>query len=377
MKTESISISVITDSNKLDEIEHNWNRFVKNHSENPFFLSGFIRRFMEFYRSHGWVPCVLSVAVSGEVIGVAPLMTKRRFGVRFAKFLLTAGFSPDILVDDQYRELCITKIFDFMFNILHCQLVYLTLPGESPNLKFLERKRHGMRIQFSTVPAIGHYVLPINHDWHGFEKSRGKKFRQDLRRTERNLDRIGSWKVIHIEEIGKEGHAIDRILEVEKRSWKERWRTGEEAEADPVLMMVWEGSKHMSSIEPDLRPSVWFLELNDQSLAYALVIEYKETAYFAKTSYDERYRRFSPGIYVLNTAIRELFNERTTTKIDFHTALPFVRTWTSLRLTRVRIMIPQGKLLLAILFSILSTKPMNNLLSLLSTRVPSITDFAG
>jgi len=160
---------------------------------------------------------------------------------------------------------------------------------------------------------------------------------------ERILDRAGLWRITCIKNEDKESDAFERILEVEKTSWKEMWRIRMGTEMDEDLLLIWSGAQHTAATEPDFKWRAWFLELNDQTLAYSLVLQYKETAFIIKTSYNSCYKRFSPGICVNNAAIHELFNEGHVRDIDFSTDLPFMRTWTSTCLPRVRvIMSPKG-----------------------------------
>jgi hypothetical protein len=90
-------------------------------------------------------------------------------------------------------------------------------------------------------------------------------------------------------------------------SWKERWRTERGADLDSDLMMIWEASHHLTETESQFGVKVWFLEADNRPLAYVLVLQHKKVAFLCKSSFDERYRRFSPGIYALNAAIRDLF----------------------------------------------------------------------
>ena len=56
-------------------------------------------------------------------------------------------------------------------------------------------------------------------------------------------------------------------------------------------------SQHTGRIEPNFNWSVWFLELNNKTLASCLVLRYKKVASITKGSYNEQYKRFYPGIY--------------------------------------------------------------------------------
>lgn len=334
---------VITDFSKLLEIEDFWNELINKTSENPFFLTGFLKQFMDFYRSNGWTPLVLVISVDEMIGGIAPLMTKKKFGVRFVKFLSESWFSPDFIADDRYRKICIGLTLDFLFKTFRCQFVDLTLPAESPSLQILKQMCKAKKIYFCTKrwrwADMGHTIIPISHSWHEFTKLRGYNFRRRFeKRLKQNLNRAGSWKIICIGNEDKESAVIEKILNVERMSWKHLWRTRRGMGTDQDLLMIWNGAQYMARIEPNFKWSVWFLELNEQTIAYALVLQYKKVAFIVKTSYDKRYKKLQPGIYINNEAIRDLFNKRQVGKIDYLTDLPFHRNWTSICLPRVKVM---------------------------------------
>jgi hypothetical protein len=368
-------IRVISDLNELHEIEGAWNVSISKCSRNPFLLSGFVKQFMESNRSRGWTPLLLVISTDNKIIGISPLKTKKKFGVRFAKFLPKSSFSPDFIGDDQYKEIYIAHTLDFLFKTLHCQFVDLTLPAESPNLRTIKQKCQANRTHFFTTSGIGHRILPIECTWAEFEKFRGGNFRRKFKKIEQHLDSIGLWRITCIEKENEEMDITKKVLDVERMSWKEGRRTQRGIKIDPDLMMVWAGSQYMAKTEPDFKWSVWLLELNDQTLAYLLACQYKEVAYFTKTSYDGRYKRFTPGIYICNAAIRELFNKHRIRKVDFLTDLPFMETWTSLCSPRVRIVMSRKRVPHAIIKFVLSSKSIKGILTLLSKSALSIIDF--
>jgi len=364
MSSTTVSISAISDPNKLLKIEGVWNTLIHKYNKNPIFLSGFVKQFMGVNRSKGWVPLVLVISADEMIVGIVPLMIKKKFGLCFVKFLFKSWLSPDFIVDDQYRETCIARTLDFLFKTLRCHFADFTVPAESLNLQILKQKCKAKRIYFCTIPAMGHYIIPVGCAWDEFKKLRGKKFRQDLRRIERLLDRAGSWAVIYVENRNKESDVFKRILDVERMSWKEAWRTQRRIRIDQDLLKIWKGSQYAVRTEPDFKWSVWFLELNGKTIAYTLVLRYQEEAFIMKTSYDERYRKFYPGVYVNNAAVRELFNSREVKNIDWLTDLPFLRTWTSKCLPRVRVMMSRKGV------SSIIMRASAELIALLGTRSP-------
>jgi hypothetical protein len=76
-------------------------------------------------------------------------------------------------------------------------------------------------------------------------------------------------------------------------------------------------------------------EIRYCGVSCSVIITYKGVAFVAKTSFDQEFARFGPGIYLMNVAIRELFEERRVHKIDFISDVPFTRTWASTHLRRI------------------------------------------
>jgi len=224
---------------------------------------------------------------------------------------------------------------------------------------------------------MGSCIVPTRHTWDEFETLRGSGFRRKFKRIERHLDRAGSWKIACVENGNRGSDAFKRIVDVEKMSWKEALRIRKRKKMDQELLMIWKESQYMTSIEPDFNWSVWLLELNDRTLSYVFVLQYKGVAYLVKTSYDERYRRFAPGIYILNAAIRELFNKGQVSKIDFLTDFPFMRIWTSICLPRVRVLMLQKSVPHPIVRFALSSKPVRKILASLSNKASSIGELIG
>jgi hypothetical protein len=366
-KNGVIRLDVITDPVEFLKIENSWDGFIKGHTENPFLLSAFLEEFWKSSQENGWAPMIMVFSTAGRIIGVAPLATKKRLGVRFGKFLLAPGYFPDFIIDNLYQDVCVERILDFMFRNLHCQIVSLTFSAESPLLEKLREKRNSEGMTSFLAPAMGHYVVPVDCGWAEFEKSKGKKFRQDIRRTERNLDILGSWTLTGFTQEEKTG-ILDKILQVESKSWKEEWRTQRRLDYDHVLKILWKGSIRLARLDPDFKWIVWLLESGGLPLAYSLVLKYKRVAYITKTSHDNRYRRLSLGVYTLSMAIRDIFKDGETEKAEFHTDLPFVRTWASTCLPRVNFLISRQGFLPILTKLLLTNEPLKRVsASLLDT----------
>ena len=161
---------------------------------------------------------------------------------------------------------------------------------------------------------------------------------------ERKLNQISPWRIVYVEDVSNRPDVLEKILDVERMSWKESWRNRMLIATDEDLLMIWEGSQIVARTKTDFKGSVWFLQINHETVAYSFVIKYKGTAFMAKTSYDNRYRTFYVGKYINHIAIRDMFNEGQIKTIDFMADLPYMPFWTSLSLSQVGVLMWKGKL---------------------------------
>ena len=300
---------------------------------------------MDFSQSRGWTPTILVISADSKIVGICPLMTKK-MGIRVVKFLHDGWFSPDLVFEEQYREIGVNLTLDFLLKGSRCDLIDLTLPMGSPNLKILKERCRDGKICLSEYVTnrdseMGHRIVPAKNTWDEFSGAKGWRFRRKWKKKKHKLDQAGSWKIVRIENDNM-SDAIKKILEIERTSWKRAKRIQRKEKIDPDIPVIWEGSQHAADTVPGFNWGVWFLELDGKPIAYQLVLQYKEVAYFVKTSYNERYKRLSPGAYVINSAIRDMCNRSEVKEIDFLTDLPSYQTWTSKRLPRVRIAMTQG-----------------------------------
>jgi hypothetical protein len=335
-----LSIKVISDPRRISEIEQEFDAFIIKNSRNPFMLSAFVKGKMELALRKNEVPLVLVLMTDGKIIGVAPIVLRKQFGIRFANMLLDFVSSPDFIFDLEHGEVCMWRSLDFVFGHLGCRFAILDFPAESMNLHILERicKTRSMGVRMKNGAGMSHSVIPVECAWNDFQKSRGGDFRRDFKSIRRHLDGAGKWQILLFENENDEQGVFRKIMDVEEASWKQNLRLQHHmGSMDEGLLFIWEASSLAIRRCPDFKRSVWFLELNGQAIAYSLVIQYKGTAYMMKTSYNNQYRRLYPGIYVNNEAIRDLFNCGRIRMIDFMTNLPAMRTWTFRRLLRFRL----------------------------------------
>jgi len=226
------------------------------------------------------------------------------------------------------------QLLNVLFNNLNCRSANITFDTSSPNLKLIEKFCRDKKFSFREKPNFGREIIPVETSYDLYYNSLKNKIRKEFRRIKRNLDRSGSWKIsctgIHPE-------SIKRVLAVDQKSWKAAWRAKNNWKEDAALRIILEASQPNGEVEPLYESKVWFLDVDGVAIAYLIVLSYKGTAVFIKTSFNAHFKRFSPSKFLINSVIREVFRKETVNKIDFVTNLPFIKAWKPLCEHRTRV----------------------------------------
>jgi hypothetical protein len=332
----------------MEYLEKDLTSFLNNSTTNPFLLYPFIKHIM-LKTATTSSPLILVIKKDEEIIGFAPLALKQSFGFRRFGSLLKYTGSPDIVVKEEYRREVLQNVITILLERMHGKSIILTLPAESQNLISLEHECRLNRITYSksVEQNMNHCIIPVNCSGTDFQKSLSPKHRKRLRQTERQLTSIGEWKIKSVETSNDDQNAseiLDKIHAVEKKSWKENWRQQTGIKQDDDLEGIWETSRILTKTNPNFKAMVWVLELENEPVAYSLVLYYKSNAIIAKTSYASNLSKLSLGVYINNVVLTDLFNGRDVEKIDFLTALPFLKIWHPDVVPRVKFKIVAGAL---------------------------------
>jgi hypothetical protein len=300
-----------------------------------------------------------------SIVGLMPLATKDICGIRFVRPLLPSWLSPDVMVNDHYRAPCIAMILHFVFTTLHARYLDLVLPAGSPSPQLFHEHNSTAEITARLAPDIRHCVIPVTGSWKNFTKARGSNYRRRFRRLERNLTQAGSWRISQIENPRDAIEAVNKVMTIEQNSWKQEWRSLRN-EIDHDLQAVLAGAQSMAQRASNFTWNLWFLDIETQPVAYSLVLHFRDVTYIVKTSYDKRYRRLYPGIYLNNALIQEVFTRQQSTAIDWLTDLDFHRNWTTTCLPRVRVLMASKGLVTSRVGWILASERLKKLRALIN-----------
>jgi hypothetical protein len=342
-----ISIKIISGIVQFEKIEEEFDNFVSKRSENPCISSIFVKEGAGLSLFRGWMPLIMVLYDSNRIVGVAPLAIRRKFGMSFARFLFGPNWLMDFVIEDGYQEVCIKHILHALTDILRCRFVDLTFSEESASLKPLEEACQAFHYYFRKENAWfgGHRIVPVTCTWDEYVRIRKKKFRAEARRVERKISELGNWNVTCVKQIEQDPEVCEKILKIDKLSWKEEFLSSQGIAYDPELAVSLNSILETRNKETIFKWRVYFLELHGTAIAYVLILQEGGTAIINRTSYLADYKKFSPGMFLINYAIRELFNEGKVKITDFRADHSYQETWAPVCLSRIDTMIRAGTLL--------------------------------
>lgn len=337
--------------NNIDQILNitEWNTLASK-SQTPYYFKSFIEQFINSAIKSKQKPMLIVYYSEHKTVGIAPVAISSEKGLlRTASFLTGPDFDPDFVVEEKYREQFIHETIDFLFKKIGCTLIDFVMPSETKNLAVLEGMSKFGRGPYHLIrPSSFHSVVCVEGTWAEFERRRGRNYRKIFRSIEKRMSLNGGWRIEFVSNQYSITEVEQYLLEIEKESWKQTYRLQRGIEKDDGLIELFTAATGTQLTTTGFQWEVAFLEVNGKKIAYSFWFEYKDTAFICKTSFDDRYKKYYPGMYINNAVIREVFKNPAIKQIDLMTDLPFHDRWAPKKVPRTRILISKSPIPIAI-----------------------------
>lgn len=186
-----------------------------------------------------------------------------------------------------------------------------SVPTGSPTHQGLLRQSWGAGYYRSERPSRVSPRLDVTTSWQGYIGSLPRKRTSRWERQNRRLRDAGEVRVGRLDDSTDVDRLVDRFIDVESRSWKER--EGTSIRGRGLAAFYHELCRALAE-RGWLQP--WWLEFDGRMIAFILGVVFQGTYYVLKTSYDESYSRLSPGVCLFHDTIRGAF-EAGVDHVDF------------------------------------------------------------
>jgi CelD/BcsL family acetyltransferase involved in cellulose biosynthesis len=152
--------------------------------------------------------------------------------------------------------------------------------------------------------------IDVEGTWEDYTGTRTTKRVARWRKRVRRIEKIEAMSVCRIDDSTDVGRLVDAFIDVEVRSWKETHGTSISGRGLEEFYHKLCGAM----AEAGWLTPVW-LEREGEMFAFILSIVYGGAVYAMKTSFDEKYKEFSPGTPLFYYTVTDAF-EKGRSKVD-------------------------------------------------------------
>lgn len=205
-------------------------------------------------------------------------------------------------------------------------LAMTSVPDDAESLQLLrDVARQSGLTTYHDIGVASPY-LPLPQSWDEFLASSSSNFRSDMRRKWNKCVAAG----IRVEEVrqltGLEA-ALDAILQIEERSWKQR--EGTSIPIQNVAVRFYRSFLPKAANQDWLRLYVAYI--GDHPVAYDMGVLLNNRYYMLKTGFDENFGHLSPGVYIRQHVVKLLIASGASEHDFLGDADPYKLRWTSLQ----------------------------------------------
>ena len=321
-KYQNVTWKTTSNINDYNKIQNKWDMFIIENESPLFFHSSFIKNKMMEMNNNSFTPLLITLHTKNDIIAILPFKIKNTLFTKRIEFIYSEDYNPDIFIKKKYVNKIEQIISQYLKTRFKKYILCLTFSKNSNSLRIIKNlnKDPHTKILLSKLP--GHRILKKTGSWDDYVQDRGGSYRRQFKRIIKKLENNGTYE-IRIEEDYSRSLMIRNI--VEQRSWKSEWRRkrGLDIVHDDNFILL-----AIKLIPMDYGYRLYFLRFNKVIISYVIVFYQSSVAYICKTTYNENYKSYYPGLLLMNEAIQDMYEDPNIILFDFLTNMSFMSLWT-------------------------------------------------
>lgn len=253
---------------------------------------------------------ILILEDAGRVVAIAPFFKTRikYSGMNLLKLSLLSNLycchNDLLLIGNQ--EKYIQELINYLVKEVNWDVLeFEDFLENSKSVALLSITAKKMRLPITTKPGVRSPYIEITGDSYNLISRRSPKTIGDLKRKENKLANTGKLSVITYTPNGNIMKLIDKIYYIEKNSWKESAKTS--ITTSPKQMKFYE--LYLTSLIAQEKILIEVMEINNEPIAYSIMLRHRNKIYLLKNSYIEKYKRYSPGTLLFIKVMENAFEQ--------------------------------------------------------------------
>ena len=229
-----------------------------------------------------------------QLVGGLPLLQKRSSRIDLlalpANEWVTAG---ELLVRDGFGiELIIAKIIEQLKTFKEAILCFDEVRFETDVWEMLVSQLKSASGNAGVLRPTTVGLIEIGQHWEQYFQGLSGNHRSSVRRAEKKARRAGDLTLLRLQDLSAEQCRtwMTRAFEIEHRSWKRENGTSILAEGmSEYFLAEAEFARQAGMLE------LWFLQLDDEPIAFEYCHRVKDVCFSYKIGYDEAFKNLAPG----------------------------------------------------------------------------------
>jgi CelD/BcsL family acetyltransferase involved in cellulose biosynthesis len=323
-----VAIEETPDLQALVALKQPWELLLADYPGATMFLShGFVCAWWRAF-GRGKRLRILVFRSAGRIIGIAPLMQRLQWQLGAPTRCISPLRNKQILREDlilpERPQACLDAMFGY-FAARRRQwdrLSFSNVPEHSPLFRLLGDAARSRGLDASAWrPGRTHWVLPFQGDFPDYLDTLSKKFRQELRRHQTRLDKLGPSDHRDLQDRADQLAALDDVFALERRSWKAQTRNAALGAADRDFIR-----ELLLSLDESQLGRTMLTTQGDWLIAACLTFAQGDTLYGLTTYYDVDASSMGPGALMTQELLRRIWGGPWH-RFDFNGDTPFIRRW--------------------------------------------------
>jgi CelD/BcsL family acetyltransferase involved in cellulose biosynthesis len=328
-----LTIKIINKFEDFLKLEFIWSELLSNSdSDTPFLTFEWVKCWWQAFGKSKELLIILIKNEKNNIIAIAPLMRiedkYRNFNVRTVCFIKDSNSSHSNFIIIQRNDEVLKRIFSFLheirdtWDLIVLDYIIDEINSYSSLKKFLkESNSHFLITNQHRSPYIS-----VGSDWETFYMQKSAKFRKTLRNEINRINKVGEVKIEEIVDTDKLDEVLEEIRLVSEKSWKGRVGSdfGHSQENFSFFKLLSEECKKKGWL------SIWFLKVNNKTIAMEYHIKYKNKIYGLRGDFDESYKYCSPGAVLDYHIVKNVFMNHFAEYDMCGEAYKYKLEWTSL-----------------------------------------------
>jgi CelD/BcsL family acetyltransferase involved in cellulose biosynthesis len=297
------TVSLVTDRGEFVRMEGEWNALVESTRDEPFYRHEYIRSWIESFSPDAGLRLLAGHDQRGRLVAVLPLIEQRNsvLGVpvlEWASPTNVHSYRFDLLAEDP--DAAAVAFLDRLVAESAWDVLRITDVPHGGNAWQLYRRARWAGLPAGVYPSQRSPYIPLPASFDDLARSLRSKFRSNLRRRRRLLERLGPVSVERIADGPDLQPQLERCFAIEQGGWK--GRSGQPANGDARIHGFYCELARRMSDRGSL--SLFLLKVGGRPVAFHYGLTERHVYSLVMTSYDESLRECSPGHLLVEEVLK-------------------------------------------------------------------------